>query len=100
MRWFELKRESHVKLACGCEGFVKSLHFENDPLVSGFTFLHTVKDCAKRISCEEIYSAGKGPVQVFFNAAQANDAMPAEEVPVPLWWKIVIADKTNPEMKL
>jgi len=95
MRWTELKRESHVRLICGCEGFVKSIHFEHDPLLSGFMFIHTIKDCAKRISCEE-----DGPVQVFFNASLADEAMPAEETPVPSWWKLIQDDKTNPELKL
>lgn len=100
MRWTELKRESHVRLSCGCEGFVKSIHFENDPLLSGFMLIHTVKDCAKRVSCEELYQTGQAPSQAFFNASLAEDAMPAEIVPVPLWWRQIQSDKTNPEFKL
>lgn len=100
MRWTDLKRESHVRLSCGCEGFVKSIHFERDPLLSGFMFLYTIKDCNKRVSCEDLYVEGNGPIQAFFNASLADEAMPAEEIPPPKWWKLIEADKTNPESKL
>lgn len=99
-KWTELKRDSHIKLSCGCEGFVKSLHFENDPLASGFQFMYTTDQCQKRISLESVYTEGRDPVQSFFNQAMAESAMIAEDVPTPKWWKNLESNKTNPEQVL
>lgn len=100
IKWTNLKRDSHIKLSCGCEGFVKSIHFERDPLMSGFALLQTVRGCLKREDLHQHYANGGASIFYFFNGNLAEAAMPAEEVPPPKWWREVEANKTNPEMKL
>ena len=98
--WTNLKRDSHVRLACGCEGFIKSIHFERDVLQSGFVMTHTVLGCHKPESCYEKYLHGEGPFSYFFAGNMAEESMPAEIVPIPNWWKEIESTKTNPEQKM
>lgn len=100
INWTNLKRDSHVKLTCECEGFVKSIHFERDPLLSGFVLLYTIRGCHKRENCRDHYSSGGDALLYFFNGSLAEEAMPAEEVHAPTWWYEVQSNKTKPELKL
>lgn len=99
-KWTDLKRELHVRLNCGCEGFIKSIHFERDPLSSGFLFLLTKNDCDKVGSLQDNYAIGNGPCKTFFHSAMAETAMPAQVCPVPDWWKEYKSSQTAPEFKL
>ena len=89
-----------MKLSCGCEGFIKSIHLERDPLQSGFVMLYTIRGCHRLESCRDHYSRGEGPFLHFFAGVMAEESMPAETAPVPVWWKEIQSSKTNPEQGL
>jgi len=84
--WKELKSGMYVRLACGCEGFVRWVKLEGETEANrGFYMAYTIWSCRHRESLEEAYKSGYGPYYNYFNYDLCNGAMPAVEVEVPKW---------------
>lgn len=89
--WRELKPGMHVRLSCGCEGFVLQVTREAPTdFDEGFVVLYTKGFCmgsGRARSMEEAYLGHAGPFTNNFNGGLADGAMPWEPAPVPGWWE-------------
>ncbi len=90
--WRKLKPGMHIRLSCGCAGFV--LHTKHEPSENdcdtGFYMMYTAGlSCKGPNSLEKTYRDGYGPYCNYFNYDLKEDAMPAEEEEIPVWWEEV-----------
>lgn len=88
--WRDLKVGMHVRLSCGCEGYVAEVRTEGDSNEGniGFLLQDTKGHCGRmsRWGYRNSYSKGYGPYGNFFNYGSEEDACPITIVPVPKWW--------------
>ncbi len=90
--WRDLKPGIHVRLACGCAGFVvfARLDATEDDRNTGFGLLYTKGlSCKSPADLEQSYRNGYGPFYNYFNYDLKEQAMPAQEEPPPDWWEAV-----------
>ena len=85
--WREFAKGVHVRLKCGCEGFIEEVvpHSAEEG-ERGFMMVYTVMGCISRISQEKAYRAGYGPYRNMFNDRLSDQAMPAAYVSPPKWF--------------
>lgn len=96
--WRKLKVGMHIRLSCGCAGFVRRLHLEpsKNDCDTGFYLVYTCglscpgsdpqKQAEGYESMRRAYRHGYGPYPNMFNYDLHDSAMPAEVVPIPEWW--------------
>ena len=87
--WRELKVGQHVRLSCGCEGYVSEVHLEGEEGQLGFVLKFTKGHCGKmsRFGYRNGYSDGNGPYGNFFNYGSQDESCPIEKIPAPIWWQ-------------
>jgi hypothetical protein len=85
--WRQLQLGMHVRLSCGCEGFIADVWTDREhSLDDGFVMLYTTWGCKNRESLKDSYLNGYGPITNLFNNGLAPKSMPCEETPIPEWW--------------
>lgn len=101
IKWQDLQIGQHVKVSCGCAGFVYNVVLEGrDESCIGFGLMYTSENCGgkrqSRWGHRNAYSDGYGPYRNFFNYDPASFE-PIVEVPAPSWYKSMEA---GPDRKL
>lgn len=85
--WRDLKAGAHVKLACGCEGFIESIvPHSADETERGFMMVYTIMGCVAREPQRNAYRHGYGPYRNMFNYDLGDNAMPAMDATPPPWF--------------
>ena len=87
----DLKEGMHVRLKCGCEGFVKGISSLDDPDNRWFSVLNTKAGCRTiqgLISLELVYAETPGKLRIdTYHADTFSRILPAFECPAPSWFK-------------
>ena len=88
MDWADLKKGAHVRLACGCQGFIENVvPHSADETERGFMMVYTIMGCVERKGQRDAYRNGYGPYKNMFNYDLGDNAMPAEDVVPPPWFQ-------------
>jgi hypothetical protein len=103
--WKTLELGQHVKLSCGCAGFIVRVDREppkdcdEDDVESntGFVMTYTSESCLAGRSNEKAYRNGYGPFSNYFNYDMKTSYMPAEPTEPPAWWSEVAKLRGWPE---